>query len=197
LVYGLFKGPAANRQLRERLTKEAEAASPQTLHRRLAGVDPATAARVHPNDTRRIVRALEVWELTGQPISSWQEQWRAERVVDSSGHPILCLDIPRALLYDRINRRAECMIESGLVQEVERLRRLSKPLSREAAQAVGYREIGDYVDRGKQALDETVARIQLRTRNFAKRQLTWFRHLPGCRMVSNHLTFTTWGLTME
>jgi tRNA dimethylallyltransferase len=88
------------------------------------------------------------------------------------------------------------MIADGLVEEVEKLRRLPRPLSREAAQALGYKEMFDHLD-GKATLEATVARIQTRSRNFAKRQLTWFRSLPECRPVPPELTFALWGLTME
>src|SRR5262249_55965796 len=80
LLFGLFDGPPADEALRSRPTAEARAAGPQALHDRLARVDPATAARLHPNDVRRVVRALEVWELTGRPLSDWQQQWPQERV---------------------------------------------------------------------------------------------------------------------
>ena len=209
LLYGLFDGPPANLDLRRRLSKEAQEAGCRALHDRLARVDPAAAARLHANDTRRIVRALEVWELTGRPISAWQSQWQSEQHHNSgpaqeneitSSRPsappqVLWLDLPRAELYARINQRVKEMIDAGLVQEVRALRALPRPISREAAQALGYKELLAFLD-GQCTLDEAVLRIQTRSRNFAKRQLTWFRHLPECRPVTAELTFPTWGLKM-
>jgi tRNA dimethylallyltransferase len=211
LLRGLFASPPAEPQLRDRLTQEAARAGGHILYDRLAAIDPATAARLHPNDLRRIIRALEVWELTGKPMSAWQKQWRQIREAsdpESSSaailHPpssILCprclwLDLPRQELYARINARVEQMLAAGLVEEVCACLRLPQPLSREAAQALGYKEILAHLD-GRSSLSEAVAMIQTRSRNFAKRQITWFRHLPECRAVTPELTFAAWGLTMN
>jgi tRNA dimethylallyltransferase len=195
LLFGLFGGPPRDEQLRTRLAKEAVTA-PAALHERLRRVDPATANRLHPNDVRRIVRALEVWQLTGKPISSWQKEWpcAADAVDETERTRILCLDVPRDELYRRIDARVEQMSADGLVEEVRRLRQ--QPMSREASQAAGYKEMLDYLD-GRASLEETVRKIQTRTRNLAKRQLTWFRRLPGCRFVPRELTFRLWGLTMD
>jgi tRNA dimethylallyltransferase len=206
LLFGLFNGPPADRALRQRLGEEAEREGKQALHARLAAVDPAAAARLHPNDLRRVVRALEVWHLTGRPISEWQKEWpglggqdlgnEGQAVPSTWYTPILCLGVPRDELYARINARVERMLAAGLVDEVRALRRLPRPLSREAAQALGYKEMFEYLD-GRATLADAAGRIQTRSRNFAKRQLTWFRHLPGCRLVSRELTFAAWGLTMN
>lgn len=194
LLRGLFDGPPADERLRCRLVEEAECVGRAALHARLAGVDPATAARLHPNDLRRVVRALEVRELTGRPISAWQTQWAQQSV--SLHDRILCLDRPRADLYARIDARVRQMIDAGLVEEVRALRRLPRPISREAAQAVGYKEMFAHLD-GRAELEETIAQIQTRSRNLAKRQLTWFRHLPECRMVCEELTFALGEQTMS
>jgi tRNA dimethylallyltransferase len=195
LLYGLFAGPPADPELRQRLLQEAEQAGRQILHARLAGVDPVAAARLHPNDLHRVVRALEVWELTGQPISSWQQQWQEKR--GSARFPqVLCLDMPRAELYARIDARVHAMIAAGFIEEVEALRRLPRPISREAAQSVGYKEILAFLD-GQATLEEAIAAMQTRSRQLAKRQLSWFRHLPECRPVRKELTFGLWGLTIN
>jgi tRNA dimethylallyltransferase len=216
LLFGLFDGPPADAALRRRLMAETEQAGVEALHARLAAVDPVTAARLHANDVRRVVRALEVFELTGKPISAWQREWNpasggrqpsgdgrecpgtseVDRGADAPRSPILCLTLPRPELYARIDRRVEAMIAAGWVEEVRRLRQLPRPLSREAAQALGYRELGDYLD-GKVGLPATVRLIQTRTRQFAKRQLTWFRHLPGCRNVPPDLTTALSAATMQ
>jgi tRNA dimethylallyltransferase len=186
LLCGLFEGPGADPGLRRWLEAEAEEQGPVALHARLTAVDPAAAARLHPNDVRRVVRALEVWQATGRPISAWQTQWQAR-----DGSPVpgrcLCLDRPRAELYARIDARVLVLFARGLVEEVQALRRLPRPVSREAAQAVGYCEACDLLD-GRIGRDEAVRRVQARSRQYAKRQLTWFRRLPGLRFVSAELT---------
>jgi tRNA dimethylallyltransferase len=104
--------------------------------------------------------------------------------------------LPREELYARINKRVERMMADGLVEEVLALKQLPHPVSREAAQALGYKEIFAYLD-GRCSLAEATVEIQTRSRNFAKRQVTWFRRLPECRPVTPELTFLAWGLTMD
>lgn len=199
LLYGMFEGPPADPALRDRLRQKAELAGAAELHKWLALIDPAAGQRIHPNDERRIIRALEVFELTGKPISQWQVQWQAgqtpsltsppggEGRVRGAANRAIWLDLPRAELYDRINRRVERMFNCGLVDEVAALCRHSLPLSREAAQALGYKEVLEYLA-GRATLDETIGRVKTRSRQFAKRQLTWFRSLPLVQPVSNELT---------
>src|SRR5690606_8165148 len=142
--------------------------------------DPASAARLHPRDTRRLVRALEVYHLTGKPAS----QLHGEALLPPEVRPphVYWLSPPRDWLYDRINRRALEMIDAGWVDEVRRLLASGRPLSRTARQALGYQELIAHV-RGECPLAEAVERIQTRTRQFAKRQHTWFRNLEECRAV--------------
>lgn len=200
LLYGLFEGPPANLELRERFARESETHGSARLHARLQEIDPQSAQRLHPNDLRRIIRALEVWELTQRPLSEWQHQWISEPDLDPlrSGKQIrvYCLDRPRAELYARINERVDAMLRAGLVQECERLRQLSRPLSREALQAVGYQEVFAHLD-GQLSKSDMITRIQTRTRQFAKRQLTWFRRLPQCRMIIGELTICSGELRIE
>jgi tRNA dimethylallyltransferase len=196
LLKGLFDGPAANDQLRRQLEDDARRDGRESLHRRLAFVDPATAARLHVNDVRRIIRALEVWELTGRPISAWQSQWSAGASADISFPRVLWLDLPRSELYARIDQRVDSMFAAGLVDEVRSLRELPRPLSREASQALGYKELFDYFD-GRSSLESAAERIRIRSRNYAKRQVTWFRHLPGCHPTTAELTFTLWESTIH
>lgn len=196
LLYGLFDGPPADLALRQQLEEVARQEGAATLHRRLAEVDPASAARLHVNDIRRVVRALEVWQVTGRPLSAWQTQWRAERGRPPDAPPVLWLDLPRDELYRRIDQRVRRMIEEGLVDEVRALRRLPRPLSREAAQAVGYKELFAYLD-GQITLDQAIEQVQTRSRQLARRQLTWLRQMPECHPVTRELTFSRWGLTME
>ncbi len=195
LLFGLFEGPPADETIRRRLSEEAAAIGSAALHARLASVDPVSAVRLHPNDERRIIRALEVWELTGRPISDWQTQWNVKLSHEIEGRCFF-LDLPRLELYARIDARVERMIAEGFVEEVRALRRLERPLSRAAAKALGYKEMFGYLD-GQADLTETIQRIQMRSRQLAKRQMTWFRHLPECRPIRAELTFAAWGFTMQ
>jgi tRNA dimethylallyltransferase len=198
LLAGLFEGPPAADAIRRRLEEEAVSQGAIRLHQRLAEVDPVTAARLHPNDVRRVVRALEVWELTGRPISSWQQQWQPAEPAPAAtdwGNRCLCLEVPRQTLYERINARVEQMMRQGLLDEVRALQRLDRPLSREARQALGYKELLDHLE-GRSSLEEAVRQIQTRSRQFAKRQLTWFRHISQVRPATEELTFRLWGLTI-
>jgi tRNA dimethylallyltransferase len=192
LLCGLFPSPPADQALRRRLEEESEATGREALHARLATVDAVTANRLHPNDVRRVVRALEVWHLTGKPISAWQQQdwWTGAEPRFRPGSCV-ALDMPRAELCARIDRRVEAMFAAGWVEEVRRLRELPRPMSREASQALGYPEVGEFID-GRRSLPETIAEVQLRTRQFAKRQLTWFRSLPGCQFLDRKLTLGAW-----
>jgi tRNA dimethylallyltransferase len=196
LLRGIFDGPPADLALRAKLEAEAAVCGLESLHGRLARVDQAAAARIHPNDLRRVVRALEVWELTGRPISAWQVQWQQTAPPTATEMPkVLWLELPRDELYARIDARVELMMAAGFIDEARALRQLPRPLSREAAQALGSQEVFDHLD-GNASLAETVARIQLRSRQFAKRQLTWFRRLPECVPATRELTFRAWRLTM-
>ena len=188
LLFGMFDGPAENHETRHRLEELARMQGSQVLHQRLAQVDPVTAERLHPNDVRRMVRALEVWEITGRPISDWQRQWQTGPV-NGGGDRVVCLDRPREELYARIDARVVEMMRQGLLDEIAALRRSPRPISRQAAQAVGYREICAHLD-GQLTLDDAVRLIQTRSRQFAKRQLTWFRQLPGLRFADERLAGT-------
>jgi tRNA dimethylallyltransferase len=177
LLRGLFTGPAADSALRQSLEEEAERAGSSALHARLERIDPGTAARVHTNDLRRIIRALEVFEATGRPLSALQTQ-------HSQPAPhvrVVALSRPRAELHDRIDRRVEAMFADGLVDEVRALLAGPHPLNRVPAQGVGYHEVIQFLE-GQAPRDETIARVQARTRQFAKRQQTWFRGLTEVRL---------------
>jgi tRNA dimethylallyltransferase len=190
LLCGLFDGPPADPAVRGRLEAEAAREGTPALHARLLRDDPTSAARLHPNDLRRIVRALEVLELTGRPLGAWQTQWRERpETVDDLAPRCFCLEIDRENLYKRIDARVEHMVAAGLLDEARALRTLERPLSREAAQAVGYREAFDYLD-GRTSIEEMLARVQTRSRQLAKRQLTWFRALHECRPVPAELPFS-------
>lgn len=173
---GIFEGPDANAALRARLEREAEEHGTESLHERLRGVDPVAAERILPGDLRRIVRALEVFESTGQPISRLQRQFAQPA---SPPPPVACLMRPRAELYRRIDERVTRMFAAGLIDEVRALLEREPPPGREAAQAVGVSEIAAHL-RGELGYDEMVESIRCRTRRFCKRQLAWFRGLEEC-----------------
>ncbi len=177
LLRGLFDGPGSDPRLRERLEREAEDQGEAALHDRLAALDPVTAARLHPHDRRRVVRALEVIAMTGRPLSALQVEHQRPA---PAGVSVYALELPRARLYDRINRRVVGFFELGLVDEVRALQAGARPLSTVAAQGIGYREVIAMLA-GESNLNETIDRIQTRSRQFAKRQATWFRGLEEVR----------------
>ncbi len=179
LLHGLFDSPAIDPAIRRRLEAESASVPVEELHARLMLVDAVTAARLHANDVRRVIRALEVYEGTGTPISDWQSSWKEAALPI----PVAALDWPRDALNARIDTRIDAMLAAGWLDEARRLRDLEKPLSREASQALGYRDLFAFLD-GEAEWDATVADIKLHTRQFAKRQRTWFRGLKECVPVS-------------
>jgi tRNA dimethylallyltransferase len=180
LLRGMFEGPAADWDFRHRVEAEARAHGGDWLQQRVAEVDPATAAKLHANDERRLIRALEVFQLTGTPISVHQQQFEAVRT-EAVGR-VFVLDWPRDELYQRIDRRVDAMIADGLIDEVRRLAAAPQSLGRTARQALGYREVLEHLAAGPD-LATTIEAIKTHTRQFAKRQLTWFRSLAECRTI--------------
>ena len=172
IVDGLFEGPGANPALRKRLEAEAARNGVDTLHRRLQTCDPASADRIHPNNLVRVIRALEVYELTGTPMSELQQQWHPEK----QRYPFIAfgLTMPRALLYHRIEQRVDVMLANGLIAEVESLLAAGYARDSVALQSFGYRELIAYLD-GDCTYLEAISQLKQNTRRFAKRQLTWFR----------------------
>jgi tRNA dimethylallyltransferase len=180
LLRGIFQGPPADWELRSRLADAVRLNSSDWLHQRVAKIDPAAAARLHPNDTRRLIRALEVYEKTGQPISELQQQFDVG--LPAADCRVFVLDWPRSELHARIDGRVDEMFAAGLVDEVRGLLAASRRLSRTARQAVGYREVIEHFE-GRRNLSDTIELVKLRTRQLAKRQCTWFRSLSECRFV--------------
>jgi tRNA dimethylallyltransferase len=180
LLRGLFRGPGADHELRLQLERDADSHGDSALHQRLSTFDPKTAARLHPHDRRRVVRAFEVYQLTGRPISELQAEHDHPAPPDV---PVLALELPRASLHERINRRVVQFFELGLVDEVRALQSGARPTCDVAAQAIGYREVIAMLA-GEASLGQTIERVQARTRQFAKRQATWFRGLEEVRSVA-------------
>ena len=172
LFEGIFGGPGADEDVRQRL----RALPGQELHRRLTEIDPAAAARIHANDTKRLVRALEVFELTGQPISSLQTDW--SRPAPRHAATWIGLSWDKEALNRRINARVKQMIAAGWIEEVRTLLVRHGDLSHTAAEATGYRELIAHV-RGELPLEEAVERIKIATRQLARRQMKWFRRFPN------------------
>jgi len=169
LLEGLFEGPGADPDLRRRLSEEP----PDRLRARLEEADPEAASRIHPNDLRRTIRALEVHAATGRPLSEHQRQWDAGR--RRSDALLVAMRWPATELNRRINARVKRMLEAGLLDEVRRLREAGR-LGEQARQSLGYSQLLDHLE-GRSALEEAVERIKIETRRFAKSQRTWQRRL--------------------
>ena len=180
LLRGLFEGPSADWELRQQIEDELAEVGGAVLHERLTQVDPVAASVIHPNDTRRIVRALEVYRATGEPISHRQMEFEDAHSPEECR--VFVLRRERDEQHRRIEDRVEAMIAEGLIDETRALTADGRTLGRTASQAVGYCEVLEHLA-GKFDLGQTVERIKARTRRFAKRQGTWFRGLEECRFI--------------
>ena len=172
LLHGLFDAAGTDEQIRARLHARANAEGLGELHGELTKIDPVAADRINPNDARRIIRALEVYELTGKPISSFQKQWESPR--KQSDWTIIGLRREKADTSSRINARVKKMIGAGLVDEVRALLAEEKPLSKQARCAIGYAEVIEHLD-GRMDLQDAAELIKKNTRRLAKGQRTWFK----------------------
>jgi tRNA dimethylallyltransferase len=183
MLRGLDTGPPADWDFRQQVEEEAQRVGDAALHQRLAQVDPLAAAKLHPNDRRRIIRALEVYRATGQPLSHRQMQF--DEGTPAERCKVFALFWPRPDLHRRIESRVDGMFQAGLLEEVRELLARYGQLSRTAMQAVGYREaIAHLHEQGD--LARTIETVKARTRQFARRQETWFRSLSECRRVVMH-----------
>lgn len=180
LLRGIETGPPADWEFRKQIEEEVAQVGMEALRERLKVVDPLSAHKLHPNDMRRMIRALEYFRATGTPISHAQVHFEDESVTN---HPyVFTLHWPREELHHRIEDRVERMFASGWVDEVNRLRAKYGQLGRTASQAVGYREIAEHLD-GVRSLAETIELVKARTRQFARRQETWFRGIPESKWI--------------
>ncbi len=171
LIYGISSMPEADLKFREKLQKKADEKGSIFLHERLKGVDPESAVRIHLNDLKRIIRALEIYHLTGEPISRMQR--RKNRTCEYS-YLIIGLNRKRDELYKRVEVRVEKMFEEGLVEEVRTLIKQGYNPELSSFQALGYKEIVDYLNR-RFDFEEAKEKVKKNTRNFAKRQITYFK----------------------
>jgi tRNA dimethylallyltransferase len=172
LLYGLFEGPGSDKQIRTELQERAEAQGLAELYQELTKIDVKAAERINPNDSKRIIRALEVYRITGKPISNLQKQWgNSDAVHDWT---IIGLRRKKAEESRRINSRVKKMIAAGLVDEVQALLNEQKPLSKQARCAIGYAEIIEHLN-GQIELEDAIELIKKNTRRLAKNQRTWFK----------------------
>jgi tRNA dimethylallyltransferase len=174
LIEGLFEGPSRSEDLRTRMCRIIKRRGIRSLHHALQRVDPESAAKISEADASRIIRALEVYFISGKPMSWWQLQPR-DALQDYRWLKI-GVDIPREMLYRMINARVEEMYRSGFIDEV---RDLLKKFPREchAFKAIGYRQIAEHLE-GKLNLEQAIEQTKIESRHYAKRQLTWFRSDP-------------------
>jgi tRNA dimethylallyltransferase len=173
LLQGLFPGPQRSAALRDRLQRKAETRGPLTLHRILKRLDPASAARIHANDTAKVIRAIEVTLAASRPMS---EAWKEGREA-LAGYRVLRLglDPPRPQLYERINARARAMFGQGLIEETRQL--IARYGRVPVLDSLGYRQAAQHLA-GVLTVEQAIAAASQGHRNYAKRQLTWFRREP-------------------
>jgi len=173
LVYNLnFTRVGADYELRAELEDLAEKNGAKVVHNILTNVDPESAKKLHPNDLKRVIRAIEIYKLSGTTMSQYNKNFRTE--VTDYNLSMIGLTMDRQNLYERINLRVDKMIEAGLIDEVKFL--LDKGYTKDlvSMQGIGYKEFIDYLD-DKMTLEETIDIVKKKSRNYAKRQLTWFR----------------------
>ncbi len=188
--------PPADPDVRARWKAEVERVGAPALHEQLKQIDPIAAERIHPNDAVRITRAFEVYEMTGVPISHWQQHAETELPALKIG-----LTLPREMLYQRIDQRVDAMIQQGMLQEVQLLLQKGYNPDQPALKGLGYRHLFRYIQ-GHIDWDEAVRLWKRDTRRFAKRQITWFRKEPGIHWIdasqgSESTTQLAYALLME
>jgi tRNA dimethylallyltransferase len=181
LVRGLFPGPERDDALRARLNRVADRRGVEALHRWIARVDPESAMRIQPRDRKRLVRALEVYLLTGLTLSAHFTNTRSHL----QGWPVLAigLNAPRAVLLERVARRVDEQFAAGVVAEVERLIERGVPPHAHALTGLVYRQVVEMLE-GVRGLDETRGLIVRENMRYARRQLIWFRHEPGVQWLT-------------
>lgn len=181
LLRGVYQGPPADWEFRQQIEDELQTVPIEALHERLQIIDPLAAAKLHPRDKRRIIRALEVFRATGQPLSHRQTQFDEGRPAERCR--VFVLSWPRPILHQRISARVDQMFAAGLVAEVQAVVAKYGTLSRTAAQAVGYGEVLEFLNGTQPDERECHERVKAGTRQFARRQETWFHSLSECTWV--------------
>ncbi|MGB0953249.1 MAG: tRNA (adenosine(37)-N6)-dimethylallyltransferase MiaA [Planctomycetota bacterium] len=175
LMFGLLEVPEASAEVRAALEEQLQTeAGVAALRAELEQVDPAAFERIHPNDTRRLQRALETWRQTGRALSDWQSQWSQEQVLTA---PTALLDWPREVLRARVELRFSMMVEAGLLEEVQGIRE-GVGFGRTAGKGIGYRQVIDHLE-GRCSLEEALQQCVTKTHVLIRRQMTWLRSFPG------------------
>lgn len=182
LTTRFFDSPEIDESLRPRLQKIMENRGPEHLHRMLTRVDPKLAAKFAPKDWSRVTRALEVYFSSGRPLSEWQERSPEEPTEFAERLHYFVLEPPRDELYERINRRADAMIERGLLEEIQGLIASGVPPTAKAFNAHGYKRFVEYL-LGRRTLESAIEQMKLDTRHYAKRQWTWWRAQANTRWL--------------
>jgi tRNA dimethylallyltransferase len=183
LIEGLFDGPARSEELRTRMRRIIVRKGPRCLHRALRRIDAPSAARIAETDSERIIRAYEVYLLSGKPMNWWQQQPRDS--FQGFRWLKIGIDVPREQLYQRIDRRVEEMFQNGLLDEVQVLMTKYSKTSH-AFKAIGYRQAMEYLE-GRFTREQAVEETQKESRHYAKRQLTWFRSDPEVSWLDGRL----------
>ncbi len=176
-----FSETKSDWELREQLGREAEENGPVYIHDKLRLVDPVSAANIHPNNVKRVIRALEVYYQTQRPMSYHNEKSR--EIPPKYKFVLLGLTMDREKLYDRINKRVDIMLENGLIEEVGRLVEMGYADSITSMQGIGYKEILSYL-RNEISLEEAVETVKRESRRYAKRQITWFKRIKEIKWFS-------------
>ncbi len=180
-----FAEEEGDRAYRHQLEEKASLEGVSVIHKLLEEVDPKSASQIHENNLKRVIRALEYYHETGQPISEHNEEQR--RKISPYNFRYYVLNMDREKLYERINLRVDIMLENGLLDEVKKLKDMGYSDDLVSMQGIGYKEIRQYID-GKCIYEEAVDTLKKNTRNFAKRQLTWFRREEDVTWL-NHENF--------
>ncbi len=175
---GLFPGPGRDEALRAELRARLDREGPEALHAELATADPVMAEQLSPRDTVRIVRALEVYRLSGKPLSTWYEEDRQRREALGPLPPLVVLRLPKDRLRERITRRVDAMLAAGWLEEARRLKELGLPPHAPARKALGYPELFRVLD-GETTLERARGEIIRAIVQFSRRQMTWFRGQRG------------------
>lgn len=191
---GFFEGPPADARVRAEIRRRAEVEGLSALHAELARVDPDAAARIHPNDLRRIERALEVHQITGTPISRLQQQWTSPtRRRPEWNWTLIGLRQPRDEVNRRINERVRRMIAAGLVEEARRIWSDPRGVGAQASQAVGYAELFDHFA-GRLSLEDAIERIKINSRRLGKHQRSWLKRVEDVCWIDVEESDDTAGL---
>lgn len=187
LIYNInFKQTKCDMEYREKLQQEAQKHGSKYLHEKLKDIDPESYKRIHENDTKRIIRALEVYEFTKETITKQTLDSRNEK--PKYDYVIFGLNMDRQKLYERINKRVDIMLENGLVDEVKKIQKLGYENAFTSSKAIGYKEIFAWLN-GKCTYKEAIDKLKMESRRYAKRQITWFKRIENIHWLDMEKDF--------